>query len=94
MSTPKVKFGVRMHQGGDLHEIAEDLRIRYEHLLALEETRFDDLPGPTYVVGFLRSYATYLGLDAEQLIQTMPRICHYLRPTPRVRRRHAHRSHQ
>lgn len=60
---------VRIHQGGDLHEIAEDLRIRYEHLLALEETRFDDLPGPTYVVGFLRSYATYLGLDAEQLIQ-------------------------
>ncbi len=60
---------VRKQQGGDLHEIAEDLRIRYDHLLALEEARFDDLPGPTYVVGFLRSYATYLGLDAEQLIQ-------------------------
>lgn len=60
---------VRLHQGGDLQAIAEDLRIRYDHLLALEEGRFDDLPGPTYVVGFLRSYATYLGLDAEDLVQ-------------------------
>ncbi len=58
----------RRRRGGDLQNIAEELRIRYDHLLALEEGRFDDLPGPTYVIGFLRSYAGYLDLDAEDLI--------------------------
>lgn len=58
----------RRRRGGDLQAIAEELRIRYDHLLALEEGRFDDLPGPTYVIGFLRSYAGYLELDAEDMI--------------------------
>ncbi|MFQ5783761.1 MAG: RodZ domain-containing protein [Alphaproteobacteria bacterium] len=59
----------RLHYGIDLQDVAENLRIRYDHLRALEEGRFDDLPGPTYAVGFLRSYATYLGLDAENLVE-------------------------
>lgn len=58
----------RRRRGGDLQAISEELRIRYDHLLSLEEGRFDDLPGPTYVIGFLRSYAGYLDLDAEDLI--------------------------
>lgn len=58
----------RRRRGGDLQAIAEELRIRYDHLLSLEEGRFNELPGPTYVIGFLRSYAGYLDLDAEDLI--------------------------
>jgi len=58
----------RLSLGYDLDQVAEILRIRYDHLRAIEEGRFDDLPGPTYVVGFLRSYARYLGLDAEDLV--------------------------
>jgi len=37
-------------------------------LVAIENGKFDELPGPAYAVGFVRSYATYLGLDAEALV--------------------------
>jgi len=35
---------------------------------ALEEERYDDLPNPVYVRGFLRNYATYLGLDPQDVL--------------------------
>jgi cytoskeleton protein RodZ len=38
-------------------------------LLAIEEGRFDDLPGATYAVGFVRTYADYLGLDSEEIVR-------------------------
>ena len=52
----------------DLHDAARELCIRFEHLEAIEERRFEDLPGRAYALGFLRSYATYLGLDADHLV--------------------------
>ncbi len=51
----------------DLDDIANALRIRYDYLLAIEEGRFEDLPGPTYAVGFVRAYADYLKLDPEDI---------------------------
>ena len=49
-------------------EIGENLRISHEHLKALEEDDVNGLPGLAYAVGFIRSYADHLGLDAEGLI--------------------------
>jgi hypothetical protein len=40
-------------------------KIRGKYLRALEEERFDLLPAETYVKGFLRTYADYLGLDGQ-----------------------------
>src|SRR6185312_11025713 len=40
-------------------------RIRDRYLQALEEERWDALPGDAYVKGFLRTYADYLGLDGN-----------------------------
>jgi cytoskeleton protein RodZ len=37
-------------------------------LIAIEDGKFDQLPGPAYAVGFVRAYSTYLGLDAEALV--------------------------
>jgi cytoskeletal protein RodZ len=62
-------YAARLQRGVDLREVSAELRIRYDHLLAIEENRFSDLPGPAYVIGFLRSYAAYLGLDADLLVQ-------------------------
>ena len=62
-------YQARVRRGVDLAVVADELRIHYEQLLALEEGRFDDLPGPTYVIGFLRSYAGYLELDADDLVR-------------------------
>jgi len=55
----------RLRQGYDLAEAEVGTKIRSKYLDALEEERFDVLPAPTYVKGFLRSYADYLGLDGQ-----------------------------
>jgi len=60
---------VREKSGRDLFEIANDLRIREVYLQAIEEGRFDQLPGPTYATGFVRAYATYLGFDVKEVMQ-------------------------
>jgi cytoskeleton protein RodZ len=48
-------------------DIAEKLRIKADHLDALEEGELERLPARIYTLGFLRTYATYLGLDGEEL---------------------------
>ena len=58
----------RLGRGLELSQIERDTRIRSKYLGALEEDRFDALPGPAYAKGFLRTYADYLGLDAQQFV--------------------------
>ena len=55
----------RLRQGLDFPEIEQATKIRGKYLRALEEEQFEVLPGQTYVKGFLRSYADYLGLDGQ-----------------------------
>jgi cytoskeleton protein RodZ len=55
----------RLRQGLDLPRIEEQTKIRGKYLRALEEERFEVLPGETYVKGFLRTYADYLGLEGQ-----------------------------
>jgi cytoskeleton protein RodZ len=59
----------RERLGKDVTEVSHALRIRGDHLEALEEGRFDDLPGKTYAVGFIRSYAQHLGLNAAEYVE-------------------------
>jgi cytoskeleton protein RodZ len=59
---------VRERTGGDLGDIAGRLRIRVELLEAIEDGRVDDLPDAVYALGFLRTYANYLGLDGEAAV--------------------------
>jgi cytoskeleton protein RodZ len=55
----------RLRQGYELPRVEADTKIRAKYLKALEEERFEVLPGETYVKGFLRTYAEYLGLDGQ-----------------------------
>src|SRR5437868_9700412 len=55
----------RLRQGLDFPEIEQATKIRAKYLRALEDEQFDVLPAQTYVKGFLRSYAEYLGLDGQ-----------------------------
>jgi len=59
----------RLRRGDDLATVSRALKIRKDHLEALEEDRVEALPGRTYAVGFIRSYADYLGLDAVQCVE-------------------------
>ncbi|NQV59799.1 MAG: helix-turn-helix domain-containing protein, partial [Alphaproteobacteria bacterium] len=56
-----------------LADISSELRIQQAHLLALEEGRTDGLPGPTYAIGFLRTYSEFLGLDGDEVIRQFKR---------------------
>ena len=51
-----------------LRDVAAALNIRYVYLQAIEDRQFDKLPGTTYAIGFLRSYAEHLGLDGADVV--------------------------
>jgi cytoskeleton protein RodZ len=55
----------RLRQGLEIPRIEADTKIRGKYLRALEEEQFEVLPGDTYVKGFLKTYADYLGLDGQ-----------------------------
>lgn len=63
-----------------IDEVAAILRIRSDHLQALEDDDFERLPGSVYAIGFIRTYATHLGLNAAEFIgrykasATMPHL--------------------
>ena len=55
----------RLRQGLEIPRIETETKIRGKYLRALEEEQFEVLPGETYVKGFLRTYADYLGLEGQ-----------------------------
>ena len=59
----------RMRCGERLRDVAQMLNIRYPYLEAIEDGRYDDLPGPAYASGFIRAYAEHLGLDSGEVIR-------------------------
>jgi len=61
--------GRREALGYGLRDVAVALRIRSAYLEAIEDGRFNDLPGATYAAGFLRTYAEHLGLDPAMVLR-------------------------
>ena len=59
----------RLRRGDEIAQVSRALKIRKDHLEALEEDRLEDLPGKTYAIGFVRSYARHLGLDTDQYVE-------------------------
>ena len=51
----------RIRRGEGLRDVADQLRIRFVHLEAIEDGRFENLPGATYAIGFIRTYAEQAG---------------------------------
>jgi cytoskeleton protein RodZ len=59
----------RQRLGVSLHDVAVLLRIRLPYLEALENGDIAALPGNAYALAFVRTYATSLGLDAEEMVR-------------------------
>ncbi|MBI1207175.1 MAG: DUF4115 domain-containing protein [Azospirillum sp.] len=59
----------RKSQGMELRDVATTLKIRHVYMLAIEDGRFSELPGPAYAVGFLRTYSDFLGLDGDIVVR-------------------------
>ena len=60
----------RERQGRTLKEISDALNIKRQYLAALEEDRYDDIPGVVFVKGFIRNYGNCLGMDGGALVDT------------------------
>lgn len=58
----------RQSNGKTLIDVSLELKIAPHHLIAIENDSFEALPGRAYAIGFVRSYAAYLGLDAQNLV--------------------------
>ena len=50
-----------------LSQVSSGTHILPGYIQAIEENRFQDLPGEAYCIGFIRTLARYYGLDANQL---------------------------
>lgn len=59
----------RRRRGVELSAVEEATRIRPRFLRAIENEEWDALPGGIYTRGFIRTYATYLGLDGNRLAE-------------------------
>lgn len=81
-----------------LDDVAERTKISRRYLEAIEEGRYDRLPGEAFVRGFIRSYAQSVGLDPEDtlLMYSQSRVVHEdpplrtERPSPARRSRNEH----
>ena len=63
----------RERRGVTIDEASRGTKLRPDALEALEDERFDDLLGEVYVRAGLRTYATYLGLDANKVLDAYVR---------------------
>src|SRR4051812_7055979 len=101
------EIGTTLRQARERRQLGLDrceaeTKIRARYLRALEDEDFDVLPGPTFVRGFLRSYAAYLGLEGQLFVDEYnsryfdPRdddVFPRRRPTARERRNRKRESH-
>jgi len=76
--------GAREEHGQDLHAVAQVLRIRYDYLEAIETGAFERLPGTTYAHGFLRTYAEFLGLDGDEMVERFKQEMHGTESKPEL----------
>jgi len=61
----------RLQVGLTLTEASNVLCIREAYLKAIEDGRLGDLPGPTYIAGFIRTYSEHLGLDGNEIVRQL-----------------------
>jgi hypothetical protein len=59
----------RTDAGIDLDAVEQSTKIRVKYLRAMEDDAWELLPAPAYARGFLRTYASLLGLDADALVR-------------------------
>src|SRR6185312_9667145 len=57
----------REAKGLSLEDVAAQTRIPQRHLASIETADWDNLPAPTYTIGFAKSYASTVGLDRTEI---------------------------
>jgi len=58
--------------GLSVEAVAQQLKLAPRQVRALESDDFENLPGRTFVRGFIRNYARLTGLDANRVLEALP----------------------
>lgn len=64
----------RNEKGYSLEVAAAELHLSVKQLVAIEEGRVQELPGRVFALGYLKSYARYLGLNEKEVIADYDRV--------------------
>ena len=72
----------REKQGKTLEDAVKETKIAKKYLIAIENENFDIFPGETYLIGFIRNYAQFLGLNPDEMIQRYKSYKIQEQPTP------------
>jgi cytoskeletal protein RodZ len=72
----------REAKGYTLEQVARDTHIAKRFLEALENEDFSIFPGEPYLLGFMRTYSNYLGLDAEETVSLYQNLKLQEQPPP------------
>ncbi|SES69398.1 cytoskeleton protein RodZ [Nitrosomonas marina] len=62
----------RVSRNMSVEEVSRQLRISVQQVEAIEKENFDELPGRTFVRGFVRNYANLMQLDSAAIVQLLP----------------------
>ena len=60
----------REKRGLSVQDVYKGTNMADKFVLALEEDRWDVFPAETYMIGFLRNYAKFLGLDDDEVVSS------------------------
>jgi cytoskeletal protein RodZ len=74
--------GEREQKGFTIEQIARDTNIAKRYLEALEKEDFAVFPGDPYLIGFLRNYAEYLGIDPDEMVSLYKNFTIQSQPVP------------
>jgi hypothetical protein len=58
----------REQSGKTIEDAVKETKIARKYLLAIEDENFDVFPGETYLIGFIRNYSQFLGLDPDEMV--------------------------
>jgi len=59
----------RLNKGLTLEQVSDETNISKRYLQGIENDMFEDFPGEVYILGFMRNYADFLGLDAQKIAE-------------------------
>ena len=65
---------IREDKNISLEEVANATKISKRYLQAIEEGNYSLIPGQTYVIGIIRNYARYLGLDPNPIVEQYSKL--------------------
>ncbi len=72
----------RSQKGYSLEQVARDTHIAKRFIEALESEDFDVFPGEPYLLGFLRTYSEFLGLDSQEMVTLYKNLKIQEQPAP------------